>query len=215
MPVVADSLWKNPGNPGMIVVAGHAYIEADGRLFLGYGQAQEAVRRIPDIEKQCAQLVRQASEDGIYGFLPVRPSRPKDRIVGFGLLQTRLHYNEPADLDLIAYSLDRLRRFSEENENLKIRMDFPGLEAGLPPEQVEPLLVYLPPSVTICHHGQLTRREPVSFPGFKTIYLRAESMILDGHFPQAVEYLVQQGFDLQTATEQAGAIQRILRSRVH
>lgn len=212
MPVVEDSLWKNPGNPGMIVVSAHASISEDGFLYMKYGEAAEAARRIPDLERECGQVVAQNAQGGVFGFLAVRPARPEDRLIGFGLFQTRYNWNEGADPDLIRYSMSCLRMYMEDNPGLKIRMNFPGIgRGGMPVEEVSPLLIPLPDQVTICHKGELQRSIPDSFIGFKTIYLFVEELVKEGRHNQAVEYMVSQGFDLQSAIEQVNAVQRILR----
>jgi hypothetical protein len=214
MPVVEDELWKNPGNPGMIVITSHASVEEDGRLFLGYRPAQEAVRRIPDIERQCGSQVLAQAIDGVYGFLAVRPWVPEKRVVGFGLFQTQISCDQAPDPELIKHSMACLRDFAQQHSNLKIRMNFPGVgEGGLAVEEVAPLLVPLPPTVTICHQGEVQRSLPTTFPGFKSIYLQVEGMVRAGRFDQAVEYLLKNGFDIQSAMEQASAVERCLRER--
>jgi hypothetical protein len=214
MPVVADELWKNPGNPGMIVVTSHAAVEADGRLYMNYGLGSEAVRRIPDIEIQCGQQVQNHLVNGYYGFLPVRPSRPDQKIIGFGLFQTRYHWSDPPAPELIHYSMECLRRYTEENAQMKIRMNFPGIgEGGLPVDEVSPLLIPLPVTVTICHQGEVQKSVPTSFPGFKSLYLQVERMLQEGRFHQAVEHLMNNGFDIQSAMEQTRAVERLMRER--
>jgi len=214
MPVVEDDLWKNPGNPGMIVITSHAFVQEDGRLFLGYPPAVEATKRIPDIEFQCGTQVLARAVNGVYGFLPVRPSLPDKRIVGFGLFQTQVNWDEIPDPDLIKYSMECLRQFSREHSNLKIRMNFPGVgDGGLAVEEVAPLLLPLPETVTVCHQGEVHRSYPADFPGFKSIYLRVEGMILERRGKEAVEYLIRNGFDIQSAMEQVNAVERCLRER--
>jgi hypothetical protein len=214
MPVIEDVLWKNPGNPGMIVISGHASVQEDGSLFMGYGDAQEAIKRIPGIELQCAREVLSHAVDGVYGFLPVRPPRPDQRIIGFGLFQTRIHWNDNVDPDLIRYSMDCLRSYTQQNSDLKIRMNFPGTrQGGLPADQVAPLLIPLPPTVTVCHQGEITTSLPNSFPGFKSIYLEVERMLQEGQYNRAVEYLMNSGFDIQSAMNQVNAVQRCLKER--
>lgn len=217
MPVVEDELWKNPGNPGMIVITSHASVDEHGRLFLGYGIAKEAVRRIPDIEIQCGEKVLSQSVDGVYGFLPVRFPRPQEKIVGFGIFQTRYAWDEVADPQLIKYSMELLRNFTQEHQNLKIRMNFPGVNSGLAVEEVAPLLIPLPPTVTICHQGEVRPTVPDSFPGFKTLYIQVDGMLQDGEYDRAIEHLMKNGFDIQSAINQVNAVQRLLderRSRV-
>lgn len=214
MPVVQDELWKRPGNPGMIVITSHASVGEDGRLFLGYHAGREALRRIPDIERQCGQAVLAGAVDGIYGFLPVRPPRPDQRIVGFGLFQTHLNWNQSADLELIRYSMECLRRYARENAEMKIRMNFPGLgEGGLEADDVAPLLLPLPESVTICHQGELPRSIPGSFPGFKSLYQQVVNLLQEGRSQQAVRFLMNHGFDIQSAMDQVNAVERCLKDK--
>ena len=214
MPVVEDRLWKNPGNPGMIVVTSHASVMEDGKLYLGYGEAQEAIKRIPDIEYECGHMVINQAPDGVYGFLPVRPSKPAQRIIGFGLFQTQRSLEEEADPDLIRYSMECLRHFVAEHADLKIRMNFPGVgEGGLSVDEVAPLLLPIPPTITVCHHGEVQRSMPTNFTDFKTIYLQVEDMLLNGRSDIAAEYLVNHGFDIQSAVEQVNAVERMIRER--
>jgi hypothetical protein len=51
------------------------------------------------------------------------------------------------------------------------------------------------------------------FPGFKNIYLRVETLLLEGRQRQAEQYLVENGFDIQSALEQVNAVQRLLEAR--
>jgi hypothetical protein len=198
----------------MIVVSGHASVQEDGRLFLGYEPAREATRRIPGIEQQCAQEVLANAVNGIYGFLPIRPSRPEQRIIGFGLFQTRINWEGSPDPELIKYSMECLRHYTETHSNLKIRMNFPEIgHGGLSVDDVAPLLLPLPPTVTVCHRGEVQASTPTSFPGFKTIYLQVERMLQDGQYNQAVEFLMKSGFDIQSAMNQVNAVQRCLRER--
>lgn len=214
MPIIQDSLWKHPGNPGMIVVSGHASVQADGRLLMEDGEAQEAAKRIPGIELQCGQEVLSHAVDGVYGFLPVRPSRPEDRLIGFGLFQTRVSWDGDPDLELIKHSMDGLRRYAELNARLKIRMNFPGLgETGLEAETVAPLLLPLPQTVTLCHQGEIRPAMPDNFPGFKSVYLEVERMLQERRQNAAVEYLMRSGFDIQSAMNQVNAVQRMLDER--
>jgi hypothetical protein len=214
MPVVQDTLWKHPGNPGMIVVTCHAAVAEDGRLVMEIGEAGEAARRIPGIELQCGQEVLCHAVDGVYGFLPVRPSKPEDRIIGFGLFQTQVNWDEPPDVELIRYSMDCLRRFTEMNNRVKIRMNFPGVGSqGLDVDEVAPLLLPLPQTVTVCHQGEVQPSMPANFPGFKAIYVEVERMLQEGRHNQAVEFLIKNGFDIQSAMNQVNAVQRILTER--
>lgn len=214
MPVVQDDLWKNPGLPGMIVVTSHATLQEDGRLYMEYGLGYEAMKRIPGIEIQCGAEIQAKAVDGVYGFLPIRPSRPEQRKVGFGIFQTQIDYDGQADPELIRYSMDCLRDYASENSKLKIRMNFPGVQdGGLDADDVAPLLVPLPPTITVCHSGEVQAAIPANLTGFKALYLQVERMLQEGRFNPAVEYLMSNGFDIQSAMEQVKAVQRVLRER--
>lgn len=214
MPVIKDALWKNPGNPGMIVITSHGTVDEAGNLYMGYGEGAEAARRIPGIEAECGSLLAAQSGEGVYGFLPVRPSRPAERLIGFGLFQTRAAWKDQPDLEIIRYSMDSLRQYLQENPDIRVRMNFPGVgEEGLAPEEITPVLLPLPENVTVYHQGQVRRSVPDTFMGFKAIYTEVENMLRDGRSNQAVEYLVESGFDLQSAMEQVTAVQRVIRER--
>lgn len=214
MPVIKDKLWKHPGNPGMIVVDSHASIQQDGRLFMGYGVAQEAIKRIPNIEFQCGREVITHAVDGVYGFLLIRPPRPQEKIIGFGLFQTRVNWEEGADPEIIKYSMECLLRFVDEQPDLKIRMNFPGLPTTDPGvEEVAPLLIPLPSTVTVCHQGEVQPTMPSSFMGFKALYLEVERMLQGGQSQLAIEYLMKNGYDIQSAMEQVKAVDRCMRER--
>jgi hypothetical protein len=213
MPVIQDDLWKNPGNPGMIVVTSHASLQEDGRLFMSYGVSKEAVRRIPEIEFQAGRLVADRSVDGLYGFLPIRLPRPQEKIIGFGLFQTRVQWDEKADLEIIQHSMECLRQYSQVNHSLKIRMNFPGIQGGLTVEEVSPVLIPLPPTVTVCHQGEVLRTIPTNFIGFKELYLQVEEMLLGGQYNRAVEHLMSHGYDIQSAMDQVSAVERCVRER--
>jgi hypothetical protein len=152
--------------------------------------------------------------DGVYGFLPVRPSRPEERLIGFGLFQTRFHWDETPDPELIRYSMECLRAYTEQNSELRVRMNFPEIgEGGLDADTVSPLLLPVPSSVTICHQGEVQQSGPVNFLGFKELYLEVERMLLEGRFNSSVEYLIHHGYDIQSAMEQVRAVERCMRER--
>lgn len=213
MPVVETALWKHPGNPGMIVVTSSASLDEEGRLYMRYGEGLEATRRIPEIEVQAGRKVKTRLKNGIYGFLPVRPSRPKAQVVGFGLFQTRHDWDEPDDPELIRRSMDRLRHYLGRHSGLKIRMDFPGLNSGLEAEDVALLLEPIPDAVTLCHQGEVAPHAPYGMTGAKELYILVERWVMEGRFSFAVDYLVDQGYDRKDAAAQVASVQREIRER--
>lgn len=214
MPFVEEELWKNPGYPGMIVVTASASILEDGRLFMEHGNASEAARRIPGIEHECAQQILARGSDGIYGFLPVRPSRPKDKIIGFGIFQVWREWQECADPLIIQHSMDCLRQYVKANTGLRVRMNFPELsEADLPAEEISALLKPVPPTVIICHNGEVAPQTRMAVSGSKELFLLVERWVMEGRQQMAVEYLMNNGYDRDLAQDQVAAVQYDIRMR--
>ncbi len=214
MPIIQDTLWKHPGHPGMIVISANSTIGRDGRLVMATTAAREAAQRIQGIERQCAEAIAAHSVDGFYGFLPVRPSRPDKRIIGFGIFQTQIEVQSAADPDLIRLSLERLKDFTAMHPDVKIRMNYPGIgEEGLDPLQVAPLLNEIPPTVTICHNGEVPPRISAGYAGVKELYVAVERWVLEGRINFAVEYLMENGMDEDEAAEQVSAVRRMIAER--
>jgi predicted NAD-dependent protein-ADP-ribosyltransferase YbiA (DUF1768 family) len=150
--IVAEELWRDPGNPGMIVVTTNAIVQANGALVMGSGAALEAVVKIDGIAKECGEAV--LKHGSRYGFIEVREPKPDEGSRGkrgFGILQTKFNYKERSDLSLVQYSLGKLAEYAQAHPDVKIRVNFPGIGSGrLKREQVEPLLAGLPDNVTVC-----------------------------------------------------------------
>jgi hypothetical protein len=198
----------------MIVITSHAALSEDGRLYLGYGAAAEATKRIPDVEMQCGKQVQAHASQGVYGFLPILQPRPEKRLVGFGLFQAQYSWDDPPDRELIKFSMDGLRDYARTHADVKVRMNFPFPNSrGVTPDTIASLFIPLPETVTICHRGEITRSHPENFLGFKTLYMEIERMLLSGDHDHAVEYLMRNGFDIQSAFEQVNAVQRCIHER--
>lgn len=214
MPIVQDNLWKHPGHPGMIVITAHATIGRGGRLVMSTGEAQEAARRIAGIDLQCAQEIETRAVSGVYGFIPVRPSRPAENALGFGLFQTRREINDPADPELIRLSLDCMNQFIARHPKLKIRMNYPGIgEEGLDPQMVAPLLDSLPPTVTVCHNGEIPPRYQSGFNSTKDLFSLIERWVQEGRQNIAIDFLIDNGYDREEAASQVAAVRRTLNDR--
>ena len=172
--IVREELWRHPGHPGMIVVTTNATV-TNGKLVMGCGAALQAKQRIPGIEYECAEVIREATrsvwsypaprgemamdaydmecmmeDDSGYYFQVVR--RPGKGKVGFGIFQVKVHFRGPADLELIERSAITLGDYAWRNPDTAIRMNMPGVGYGLrTKEEVLPLLDALPQNVMACY----------------------------------------------------------------
>jgi len=186
--IVQEELWKHPGFPGMIVLTTNATVTEKGLLIMGRGAALQAKRRIPDIDRECTKIIRNATrsiwsypaphgemaqeayyqecamedEDYYHGvgyyFRVVR--EPIEDKIGFGIFQVKVHFRNRAELELIRRSASILCDYANQNLNTQIRMNYPGIGAGrLPMHDIEPLLEILPENVTICYKERKERHD--------------------------------------------------------
>ena len=178
--IVREELWRHPGFPGMIVVTTNAVITERGFLVMGRGAAQQAKRRIPGIDTECALVIRESTrstwscpaptgemaQDAYYdecmredddpysgvGYYFREVRKPTDKKVGFGIFQVKVHFTQRADLSLIHRSASMLTLYCHRHPETQVRMNYPGIGAGrLPRAKIEPLLTDLPDTVTICY----------------------------------------------------------------
>lgn len=198
----------------MIVVTANASIDREGCLVMHQGDELEAARRIPGIERLCASVIQARSKHDVYGFLPIKPSRPVEKIIGFGIFQVKKNWNDCADPQIIDYSMECLRRYVTANRGLKIRMNYPGVgEGGLAAHEIAPLIEPLPENVTVCHRGEVPPPVYTGIASLKDLYLLVERWLQEGRYNLAVEYLMTNGYEQQDALEQVSAVQRQMRER--
>lgn len=146
MKILVEELFVKKPLPIVYIVTTNSYIRRDGSLVMGRGAALEATKRIPGIDSEAGKLIPHL---GTYGFIIVRT--PLDYTAGFGLFQVKYKFDDPADLELIKYSADKLTSLATREKNCQFRMNYPGIGFGhLTREVVEPLLSELPDNVTIC-----------------------------------------------------------------
>lgn len=147
-----EELWRDPGNPGIVVVTTNSIVQSNGALVMGSGAAGEAVTKIEGIEHECGRAVLEHGSQ--YGFIEIRPPKPDEGERGrrgFGIFQTKYDYKKRSDLSLIRYSTQKLADYAITHPDVQIRVNYPGIGSGrLKPEDVEPILASLPDNVTIC-----------------------------------------------------------------
>ncbi len=127
--------------PGIKIVTACSYITAESTLYMGRGLARELkvkVQRIDDIFGR--MLLYNGGHLGRYGLMIYER---------YGVLQVRRHYDDKPDLDLISFSIHRLRRFAEETGYI-IHLEYPCLAyKELSKKEVEPILAELPDNIRV------------------------------------------------------------------
>ena len=129
-----------PDPPDVRLFTANGVVKRNGELVMGAGAAKAAKQLVPEAP---AVLGRRVREEGryledqgayVYGLLIV----PK---LGLGAFQTKYHYRDKADPNLIALGAKKLGEFARANPGLRIAVNFPGVGLGrLPRKQVEALL---------------------------------------------------------------------------
>jgi len=127
--------------PGIKIVTACSYLTVEHTLFMGRGLARELKVLVPGIDGIFGRmLLSNGGHLGRYGLMIYER---------WGVLQVRRHYDEKADLDLIAFSLERLKSFAEETEYI-INLEYPGIAEGeLTKEEIGPILRGLPDNVYV------------------------------------------------------------------
>lgn len=119
-----------------------------GRLAMGAGVAKQIRDRFPSSSILLGNKVLiHRDTRGFYGLVFCHQSNCR-----LGAFQTKYHWNQPSDLDLIKASVERLEMFCAltENRGKLISLNFPGIGlGGLKKEDVLPILTTLPDNVTI------------------------------------------------------------------
>ena len=143
------------------LITANASLLTGTRLVMGAGIAKQVRERWPGIDASLGRAVLQRclaftrftwQEQSYRVFTPpygllLSPEWPVKRL---GLFQVKGRFYTAASLELIAASVQQLRRFCAEHPQAVVNLNFPGIGCGrLPRETVLPLLLELPATVVI------------------------------------------------------------------
>jgi hypothetical protein len=122
----------------------------DDRLIMGAGTAQQARDRFPGIDLAIGRkLMSDFDYEGkpiIYGLL-ISDRWPVGKV---GAFQTKLHWRQDSDLDLIKFSINLLDEWCHKNSAARVDLPFPGIGCGnLKRETVLEYLEALPNKVNV------------------------------------------------------------------
>lgn len=155
-----------PDPPDIRLFTANGVLKKNGELVMGAGAAKAAKQLDPRAPAVLGRMLRegdfQYDEDRqayVFGLL-IAPE------LGLGAFQTKYHYRDKADPNLIALGAKKLGEFARANPDLRIAVNFPGVGLGrLPRKQVEALLEEflwgVPVEVWSFSKGRFSRRVPV------------------------------------------------------
>ena len=126
---------------GIKIVTACSYLTVEHTLFMGRGLARELKVKVLGIDGIFGRmLLDNGGHLGRYGLMICER---------WGVLQVRRHYDEKADLDLVAFGMDKLKSFAKEAGYI-IYLEYPAIHDGeLAKEEVAPSLKGLPDNVYV------------------------------------------------------------------
>ena len=149
-------LWSSTAD--LILVTSNSTTTRDNRLVMGAGAALQARTRYPGCDRIFGQLVTEHRRLGrLWDIHPgtrepyVVILHPEIHAPDFGIFQVKWHWAQDANLDVIAYSSEYLRRYALTRwPGVRIALNFPGTGNGyLPRASILPIITRLPDNVEV------------------------------------------------------------------
>ncbi|HBY20770.1 MAG TPA: hypothetical protein DEG71_07150 [Clostridiales bacterium] len=137
MNIIYDDLFTNKCTYTLVTTSNS--FTKDGRLVMGKGAALDLKKKVVDIDRIFADLLRTRTTNNFYGFV---------LWAGYGIFQVKYNFKDPAALELITASTYALTKFAKSHKDWTFAMNFPGIGAGqLSIEEVMPIVSKLPDNV--------------------------------------------------------------------
>lgn len=145
MKIITGYPWCS--NASIIAVPANSTLTL-GRLVIDCEVAEKASWGVPHLSGMAGDFISMTCGSmGWYGWMPFESH-------GIALFQDKDNWLAPARLELIAYSVKKLKDYLNIRP-CQVALNYPGIEGGLTREEVEPLLVTLPDLVGVyLHPGQ-------------------------------------------------------------
>ena len=150
-------MWDRWGVPiSLFCITTNSYHRRDGGLVMGRGIAKQLKDMQPEIAWDAAAAIRDQPIPSSYGFVVIPVTQPANRVRGeikqmVGFFQVKYHFKSPADLKLIAHSVQVLKAYLYDRPHVsEVNLNYPGIGYGhRTAAEVEPLLRSLAPVVHI------------------------------------------------------------------
>jgi len=137
MKIIYDDLFTNSCTYTLVTTSNS--FTKDGRLVMGKGAALDLKKKVVDIDRTFADLLRTRTTNNFYGFVIWEK---------YGIFQVKYNFKDPAVLDLIRASTYVLTKFAKSHKDWTFAMNYPGIGAGqLSIEEVMPIVSKLPDNV--------------------------------------------------------------------
>jgi len=129
-----DSVHTISHDTLVLVVTTNRMQDSRGCLVMGAGAAKQMAELYPLAPCKLGRIV-DAKGKGDYYLVVWEEHRPR-----LGALQAKRHWRDPSPIGLVLSSIEALRRYALENQDLEIHVNFPGIGLGGLKEQ-EPIIL--------------------------------------------------------------------------
>ena len=137
-------MWTAFATADLFLITTNSTIRKDGALVMGRGIALQARDRFSGLAASLGQHILNTC--GPSGLL-VGPRWPEAKL---GAFQVKVHYSQPASLELVRHSTAMLCAWCAAHPDAQVVLNYPGIGNGrLRRETVLPIIAQLPEQVTI------------------------------------------------------------------
>ena len=118
------NMWSIFDQTDVFIVTTNSYIRTDNAIVMGRGIAAQLKNRYPNVPYEFGHLIKHL---GLYGLvtIPTKIGLPL-----LGAFQVKYHYADPATLELIQISTDKLETLALNNPTNRFDLNFPGIGNG-------------------------------------------------------------------------------------
>jgi hypothetical protein len=149
MKIIKGNLWDSTSD--IILVTANSFIKSNGELAMGRGAALELKIKYPNLAYGFGKMVQYYSGHLKEYNVLIRGEKESDSKI-YGIFQTKYHFKDNSDLELISRSVDALCRLINTLPYLDktFSMNFPGIgNGGLSFNIVLPRVEKLPDNVSL------------------------------------------------------------------
>lgn len=140
----SGDMWRAWRCCDLFCITTNATIKKNGSLVMGAGIARQARDKFLGVDLALGRII--SGLDGDYGLL-VSPQWPSKKLAAF---QTKRHWREPSEVDLIVLSTNHLLGWALRHPDCRIALNFPGIgHGGLSRADVLNIVEILPNNVQV------------------------------------------------------------------
>lgn len=149
MQLIQANIWDYDETLDYICITTNSIVKSNGCLVMGAGNALQASQRVKSLPLDFGTQIREKQVEGQYYGLLV-----SGKYIAF---QTKYNYADNSPLELVARSVDALRRLANRYPEKNFGLPFPGISNGKRTvDEILPMLKTLPSNVFVYHLNKLS-----------------------------------------------------------